>query len=178
MPWRFSTTEIGTELVTLSELKDHLHIDDTAEDDMLEALCTQARQFVEDQTGYLLVDREVTASIKTPFTDRYKLPSSVSSITSLKYWDGDGTEYTVDSSNYMLDTTAREIIIVGDFEFPTVVKKIEVIYMSPAIEAKEKYVTAIKVYATAVYENREGIPQGDFIGIQRYIANIKNAGWR
>ena len=98
----FSSTS-STELVTLTEAKAHLAISGTAQDTMLAAMISGARQKVETVTGFPLVAR--TATIKdSEYTGEYiDLPYGVgvSTITSVKTVS-EGTESTVDSGDYYL----------------------------------------------------------------------------
>jgi len=53
----FKTVEPAVEPVTLSEVKAHLRIDGTSEDDLLGGLVRAARQDVERSTGLALIDQ-------------------------------------------------------------------------------------------------------------------------
>lgn len=102
MTLTFSSTS-STELVSTSEAKAHLAISGTAQDSMLSAKISAARQKVETLTGFPLVARTVTIKDSAFTGDYIELPYGigVSSITSLKTVS-EGVETTVSSGEYYL----------------------------------------------------------------------------
>lgn len=101
-------TEPTVEPVTLAEAKTHLRITGTDHDTLITALIVAARQYLEDvktgrafitQTWDLTMD-SFPACILVPFPP-------LQSVTSLKYYDTDGTEQTWDASNYRVDIASE-----------------------------------------------------------------------
>jgi uncharacterized phiE125 gp8 family phage protein len=114
-------TPPSTEPVTLSDAKKHLNITDaeTYWDGLISSLITAARQTVENMTWRSLVNQQwklfldkndfscnyyptTTISFTLPFVIQFsKCP--VVSIDSVKYIDQNGTQQTLDPSNYETD---------------------------------------------------------------------------
>lgn len=92
------------EPVTLTETKAHLRVDGSDEDDLITALIVAARQWAENYTNKVFVERTLRADIPA-FYDEVKLPyGPVSAITSVQYWstDSPSTQETLDSGVYGL----------------------------------------------------------------------------
>lgn len=115
-------TAPATEPVTAAEVKSDARIDGTDLDATIAVLITAARQKAEDLTGRALItqtwelvlDRFPVCEIEIG-----KLP--VSSITSVKYYDADGTLQTLDSDQYTLDadTLPGRILPAYNVTWPT-----------------------------------------------------------
>ena len=101
-----------TEPVTLAEAKLHLRVDDTAEDALITALISAARETCEDRiegtipvTGWRLT--------LDAFPDAIKLPRGpVASVGSVKYLDAAGVEQTLSPLDYLVDTARMQGYIV------------------------------------------------------------------
>lgn len=178
MGWRYESTITGTEPLTLAEFKEHLHIDVDDENTMLNTLITSARQYVEDHTGAVLVDKTITISLNEPFVHGFIIPTKFDTINWIKFWDSEKTETTLNTDYYLEDSATGSVILVNDYEFPSDIVKLHINYDVSADDNIDMYVSAMKVYATAIYENREGIPQSDLIAINRHLAGIKKHGWQ
>lgn len=97
------------EPVTLSEIKDHLRIDHSDHDTMLENLIQASREWVEQITGRAIVEQTRAVLYQYwPAEGVFQLPyPPIQSVDSLKYTDTDGTENTFSSDNYSV-VTGRE----------------------------------------------------------------------
>ena len=102
-----------TEPVTLAEAKLHLRgVDDTAEDSLITALISAARETCEDRiegtvpvTGWRLT--------LDAFPDAIKLPRGpVASVESVKYLDADGMQQALSALDYLVDTVSTPGYIV------------------------------------------------------------------
>lgn len=101
-----------TEPITLAEAKLHLRVDDTAEDALITALISAARETCEDRiegtipvTGWRLT--------LDSFPDAIKLPRGpVSSAESVEYIDESGVEQTLSSLDYLVDTASTPGYVV------------------------------------------------------------------
>ena len=101
-----------TEPVTLAEAKLHLRVDDTAEDALITALISAARETCEDRidgtipvTGWRLT--------LDAFPDAIKLPRGpVASVESVKYLDADGMQQALSALDYLVDTVSTPGYIV------------------------------------------------------------------
>lgn len=108
-------TAAASEPITLSEAKNFLRVDTTADDDLITALISAAREMCEQYTRRILV----TTTIDEYFdgfpdnvrpVDRdiiYLSRGPVQSVTSVKYVDAIGSEQTVDTAAYVVDTISE-----------------------------------------------------------------------
>lgn len=104
-----------TEPITLAEAKLHLRVDDTAEDSLITALISAARETCEDRiegtvpvTGWRLT--------LDAFPDAVKLPRPpIVSVESVKYIDTAGVQQTLSPLDYVVDTVSSPGYIVPAF---------------------------------------------------------------
>ena len=117
------TTGPTAEPITLTEIKDHLGIDDTDSDARLDLLLMSARIHVERQTSRSLLTQTITAYFETWPGSKFTLPraSPLQSVTSVKYIDEDGVLQTVSTSIYDVYTTQEpgEIRLAYGQTWPT-----------------------------------------------------------
>lgn len=115
----------ASEPVTVAQAKVHLRVDHDADDNYIESLIVQAREYVEhhqerailSQTWELHLD-SFPAGCETPRGLRSAmifLPTApLQSVTHVKYYDGDGTLTTLDTDDYLVigvGTKARGSIV-------------------------------------------------------------------
>lgn len=98
------TVEPGAEPVTLAQAKAHLRVDYSADDDLISALISAARQQCEHRTQRTLVNTTWRLSVDA-FEQLALLPMGpVTAITSLSYVDANGTTQTLSSgTDYRAD---------------------------------------------------------------------------
>lgn len=118
-------TAAAEEPVSLAEAKTQMRVDHSDEDDLFTEWIEAARELVEEDTSRQLV----TA---TWLLHRDKFPRGnqplriakppVPSITSITYYDADGTLQTFDSAKYRLDDTSApaRIVLVNGESWPVV----------------------------------------------------------
>lgn len=130
MPMVFRViTQPALEPITLEEAKAHLRVEHTADDDLIGALITAARELAEGYQGRALIDQTIefyldefpaestttrpvgpeTAYAQPAATVRaeIELPHPASSVTHIKYYDTDGTEQTLNSALYQTDLVSE-----------------------------------------------------------------------
>jgi uncharacterized phiE125 gp8 family phage protein len=103
------TTAPTSEPLTLTEVKNHLRIDNTDSDDELTLLLAAARSHVETRTNRqlmqatyeLTLDRWPSSGVLT-----LRMPP-LSSVTSVVYYDENGSSQTFSSDNYHVDTATE-----------------------------------------------------------------------
>lgn len=97
------------EPVTLSEIKDHLRLDHSDHDTLLEGLIQASREWIEGTCGRALVQQTRAVLYRDwPDSDRFTLPyPPVQSVSSIKYTDTSGTTSTFSADNYEV-VTSRE----------------------------------------------------------------------
>lgn len=102
-------TPPAAEPVTLAEMKDHLRLTSTSEDDLLTGLLTAARETVERETGTALITQTWRL-----FRDEWPCHGlvriaryPVSRIVSVTAYDPDGNPTAIDAADIFLDAAAR-----------------------------------------------------------------------
>ena len=91
-----------TEPITIEEARAHLRVDHTDDDIYINALITAARTSAESYTQSSFFTQTWIKSMAF-FTDIIDLPRGiVQSIETIKYFDQDNTQQTVDDANYFL----------------------------------------------------------------------------
>lgn len=97
------------EPVVLYEVKEHLRIDHQEHDDMLEGLIQSSREHIEALLGRALVQQTRAVEYQDwPSGDVIEIPfSPIQSVTHVKYTDTDGTEHTLSTDDYSVDTDAE-----------------------------------------------------------------------
>ena len=100
-------TAPATEPVTLVEAKDHLRLEISDDDTLVTSLIVSAREFAEQETHRQLVTATWKLTLNS-FPSEIRLPlPPLQSVSSLKYLDTDGTQQTLASSNYDVDTDSE-----------------------------------------------------------------------
>ena len=95
-----------TEPVTLGEIKAHTNWPVDEDDPLLNLYISAARAYAEKLTGGAFVTQTVEYVLDSwPSGDVIHLPKPpLQSVTSIKYYGADGTEYTMDPTDYIVDT--------------------------------------------------------------------------
>ena len=132
-------TAAASEPITLAEAKNFLRVDNSDDDDLIEALITAAREMCEQYTRRILVTTVIDEyfdgfpNYRTP-EDKdiiYLSRGPVQSIQSLKYVDEIGSEETVSSSSYVSDIIsepARVASVAGWFATGGIINQVIVRY--------------------------------------------------
>jgi len=157
------------EPLSLAEIKSHLRVDDTSDDEMLSAIIQVAREQVEDITRRALLTSTWDFVLQEwPVENYIKLPyGNLQSVTSVKWKDTDGTETTLTPTNdYLVETNGenvgRVVLPYGE-SWPS-----DTLYPSNPITIRfvcgwtaaslipAKIRAACKLIAGDIYQNREG----------------------
>lgn len=157
------------EPVSLTEAKLHCRVDESADDALITALITAAREEIERMSYHALMPQTLELVL-----DAWQMPivlpyPPLTSVTSIKYVDEDAVETTWSSTNYLVsvDRIPALIVLKPNKELPSVT-----LYPQEAIRVR--YVAG---YATAAavpqslkqamlllighwYENRESVTVG------------------
>ena len=98
-------TDLVTEPVSLADAKAHLRVTTTDDNDLITAIITTARTYIELITGLSLGPKTWDIYFENFKGDELYLPyAPLVSVTYVKYYDFGGTQNTWDSSNYIVDT--------------------------------------------------------------------------
>ncbi len=100
-----TTFPTATDVVSLSDAKDHLRVSVSEDDAMITSLITVAQDIVEKYTGTFLQRTEGTFYFDKfiDFMDLHVGPELTIAATGVKYINDDGVETTVSTSDYQVD---------------------------------------------------------------------------
>jgi uncharacterized phiE125 gp8 family phage protein len=161
----------GTEPLTVSEVKNWIKVDHSADDTLIESLIKAARLSAENYTGIKLFTQTIVETWDSaPIADHtYNQFSGISlstwpvqSISSVQYSDEDGVNQTWSSGNYMVDLNSYPCRISPNFDtsWPTLqftMKAITVTYIagySSVDNIPDDIKTAMYLMITSWYDNR------------------------
>jgi len=172
MPGTVLTTAPATEPVTAAEAKTHLRVDHSDEDTYISSLITAARQSAERFTSrqFITATWKRTLDVFPGCMGAILLPHPpLLTISSIKYYDDNGTLTTLAASVYQADTAAivGYVLPAVNEEWPTTqsgkVNAVEITYTAGYGDATA-VPTAIKQALLLTighwYENRETVNQG------------------
>ena len=133
-------TAAASEPITLSEAKNFLRVDHSDDDTLISALITASRQMCEEYTRRILVTTTIDEYFDKFPMNRWENLSNliylsrgpVASITSVKYVDEIGSEVTITTDQYIIDTISEPARIqstAGWFAAAGVVNQVIVRYI-------------------------------------------------
>ena len=161
----------SSETVVLSDVKAHLNVETTDDDDYISLLITAARESAEAYTKLDLVPKTVVMYMNDfPLGDSpifLKDHGPMRTITSIVYKDTDGTEQTLSTGDYNIDIHTEPPKIYPDFStsWPSVYSYSNA-YDNVTVTWGSGYTTgtipaqavhAIKIFVADLYENREDV---------------------
>lgn len=154
IPFLIQHTPPATEPVSLSEVKAQLRITCSSEDDHLNRLVSSARVIAEKYLGRSLITQSWMLTYDDYAPSRLALPRGpVQSVTSLKIVARDGTETTINSSKYYLNSGKTTLVI----DTPLVGHIVEVIYTAgygDADDVPESIKQGMLAHINAMYDRR------------------------
>lgn len=115
-------THPTAEPIDLAEAKLYLRVDTSADDALIEAMITAARESVERYTSRALVTQTIVEKLDSfpPFGFRLSYHPA-QSITSITYKDSNGATQTLSTDVYMLDNydVPNAVVLKANQTFPT-----------------------------------------------------------
>ena len=157
------------EPLSLAEIKSHLRVDDSSDDEMLSTIIQVAREQVEDITRRALLTSTWDFVLQEwPVENYIKLPyGNLQSVTSVKWKDTDGTETTLTpTTDYLVETNGENVgrvvlpygeIWPSDTLYPSNPITIRFVCgWTAASLIPAKIRAACKLIAGDIYQNREG----------------------
>ena len=155
-----------TEPVSLSEAKEHSRITGTDEDELITTFIETAREYCEEYQNKAYITQTWDLSLDEFPDSPYSLPKPpLQSISSIKYYDQDGTEYEFNASDYLVDTASVKgrVSLAYGKSWPSVTLQpmngviIQFIagYGDAGSDVPKRIRNAIKMLVEQIYENRE-----------------------
>ena len=159
-------TPPATEPVSLSEAKEHSRITGTDEDELITTFIETAREYCEEYQNKAYITQTWDLSLDEFPDSPYSLPKPpLQSISSIKYYDQDGTEYEFNASDYLVDTASVKgrVSLAYGKSWPSVTLQpmngviIQFIagYGDAGSDVPKRIRNAIKMLVEQIYENRE-----------------------
>lgn len=154
------TISISTpEPISLATAKAHLRVLDDSEDSLISCWITTAREWVEDYSGHMLVQREVSQSFDG-FSSYFELfYRPVVDVDPIAYVDADGADQTLAD---FAQTTGRYPFRVYPDEQPSIEdnSSVTVTYTAGYAEGEEpqKLIQAMLILIAGMHANRGSIP--------------------
>lgn len=156
------------EPVSLQEMKDHLRVDITDDDDLIQAYSVAARRYLEETMRRAFITQTIAQYHRCfPYRDFLRLVNPpIQSVVSIQYTDSDGDTHTVDSNTYTVDTvsTPGRVVLNYNEQWPTVTlatnNPVRVEFIAGAVDAAgvpQTFKQAIMMLTAHYYENRETI---------------------
>jgi len=161
-------TAPSVEPLELADLKNDLKVDTdlTADDALIDALLTAGREWAEGFTNRAFITQTLELTLDTwPAGNAIRVPRPpLQSVSSIKYYDQDDTEYTLSSANYLVDTASEpgRIVLNSGQSWPGtalrpangVVVRFVAGHGDAASEVPAKVIQAIRLTVGHWYENR------------------------
>ncbi len=115
--WRLKRITAPTQIVTVAEVKDHLRIDGTAEDTLIQRYIDAAVDAIEGPYGIgVLMGSQEWEFYQDYFTPTIRIPVyPVISIDEIRYVDEGGTEQVLSTDVYQVDTASNPARIARDY---------------------------------------------------------------
>jgi uncharacterized phiE125 gp8 family phage protein len=159
-------TKAQTEPVTVDDVKTYARVAHNVEDALITSWISAGRKLAEDYQHRSYIEQVYNLTFDSYPDKCIEIPMPpLMSVNSIKIFDEDGGETTVDPSEYFVDTTSEigRVAFSSDYSWPSttlrplngVVVEFTAGYGSDATETPESVKNAIYIYCTHMYENRE-----------------------
>ena len=158
-------------VVDLAEAKLHLRVEHDAEDALIDRIVTAATERAEEIQSRAFVTQTYRLSLpRFPHGRIIRLPRPpLQSVTAITYADTDGTQQTLATSDYRVDTAAvpGRIILNRDAAWPSVADEPDAVrvtyvagYRDAGSDVPEEQRAAVLLFVGNLYECREAISVG------------------
>lgn len=149
--------------ILLGEAKEHLQVEHTRDDRYIRSLIRAATTWAESFMGRKVINQTLTVLFDgNEVAGRFQLPySPVSSVTSFKVFNTDGTEETVSTDYYYLsgDSPGHIVPQDGGWQIYRPWKAAEIVYVAgygnSGLSVPDDIIHAIKMIVADLYHNTE-----------------------
>lgn len=157
----------GEEPITVDDAKVFLRVDTTADDELIGALISAAREFAEHYTQSTFATVTYELALDAFPVDAIDLPNAqTATVESVKYTDPTGAEVTVDPTGYALSDYGMSAFIYPRAAWPVAGRVNNAVRVRYTVEADEvpKVARAAMLELVAHFyearENNDAIPAG------------------
>lgn len=173
--------------IELSDIKEHLAIDGTADDARLTDYIWAAVEYISNETNREYVET-VYDEVLPSFSNRIELKRSpLASVDSVKYYDTDGTQQTLASSSYYRVLPSNLPAFIEPVTYWPAIKErpdaVTIRYTTQATTTQlETFKHCVRLLVASFNENREAEVVGTItnelkIGLQRLTDQLRNVGY-
>ena len=165
MNFLYAAQPTGTDIVSLSDMKEFLRVDHSDEDATITAIIDSAVQSIQDYTGRHFKTTTYTATLDSFYNTEF--PYQVDGVTTITYNDRAGNPQTLDSSKYFSDVIRKP----GRIKFKDTPDLEEDKFNRVAIvgavtnSINPPLTHAIKMLAAHYYENRRAVVVGTITAV-------------
>lgn len=174
----------AAEPLSTADAKTQLRVDTSADDSFIDVLVQVARERVELEARRALITQTLKLTLdRWPAHGVFELPRPpLQSVTSLDYIDSDGNSTAWGSSNYIVDTTANQLVVKSNVSYPSVTLQrragISITYVAgygnAETDVPERYIHAVRLLIGHYYENRESVVIGQGVVSLQLPDAVKN----
>ncbi|TQE98658.1 MAG: hypothetical protein FKY71_12680 [Spiribacter salinus] len=168
MDWRLQRVTEPARVVEASVVKQHLRVDTSVEDTLIERYIDAAVASIEGQYGIgVLMNEQQWKAFFDRFYGIIRLPLfPVKSIDAIKYIDQDGDEQTLDASVYRVDTVSNPARITTEFNQTWPITRarepnaVTVEFTGGFDTVPKDLEQAVILFASHLFENRQPVVEG------------------
>lgn len=173
-------TAPASEPVSISEFKDHSTIEITDDDALVDGFITAARVILENDTKRAFVTQTWDYYLYG-FCDVMILPfGKIQSVSAITYTDENGATQTLSASVYTVDTyrDPGRVVLAYDQAWPSTrdeINAVKITYVAgygAASSVPQPIKTAVSLFASHLYENREAVTMGSLSEIPLGVESI------
>lgn len=156
------TVDAATEPVSLADMKEHLRVTSSDDDDYISGLISAARNYIETITGRSLLEQTWLATFDyTEWSCLYLPRPPLISVSQIQYRDNvDGSLQTASSSTYEVNNLSEPAVIEFD-DLPeydaTKQNPLQVTFTSGYSEVPRELVHALKLLCSQWYRIRSSV---------------------
>lgn len=155
-----TVTAAATEPITLAEAKAHLRITHSADDTMIGALVSAAREAVEMNTGRALAAAEYRWASDDAIDSAMRLPLwPLDAVSAVSYEDADGARVLLDASAYAVDADRATVVLTP----PSGGSALSVTFTVAPTNIPAPLKAAILLLVGDLYENAEATIVGTIV---------------
>lgn len=175
------SAEPTVEPVSLTDMKLHLRVDISDDDDLITSLIKAARGYAEDFTNRTFITSTYELTLDSFVNPIYIPRPKLQSITSIVYTDTDGSSQTLSASSYTVDTASLigRVVPVWGESYPSTRDTINAVvitykagYGDAATNVPEGIIAAIKLLVGHWYENRETVALGTMSKVPMTVESL------
>ena len=167
MNFTYAAQPTGTDLISLSDMKEWLRVDHSDEDATITAIINSAVQSIQDYTGRHFKGTTFLATLDSFQNTEFYY--QVTTVTSVTYTDKAGSTQTLPTTKYFIDTVRQP----GRIKFkntPELVEDkfnaVQIIGTGGNSSPPAPLVHAIKMLAAHFYENRRAVVVGTLSAVE------------